>query len=99
MRGDRAGHAPSRIKVYYPTAGELLTQQRKLLALLRFAGASGLAGEMVESNRRWYDTAVDLGGTRYPVGALPFTETPGYGFGAEDCATDSRGIVSSSSRV
>jgi hypothetical protein len=45
-----------------------------LVAALRFASTNAAAEEMVRSNRRWYDTATDLGGTSYPVGAIPFTD-------------------------
>ena len=44
-----------------------------LVAALRFATENAAAKRMVESNRRWYDAAVDLSGTSYPVGAIPFT--------------------------
>ena len=45
-----------------------------LVATLRTAGSLEIAREMVECNARWYGTALDLGGTRYPIGALPFTD-------------------------
>ncbi|GAA3549817.1 hypothetical protein GCM10022222_36750 [Amycolatopsis ultiminotia] len=45
-----------------------------LVAALRFASSGPIAEQMVQSNRRWYDTAVNLGGTSYPVGAIPFAE-------------------------
>ncbi|HEY3709934.1 MAG TPA: FAD-binding protein [Amycolatopsis sp.] len=45
-----------------------------LVAALRSAGSLEVAREMVESNAHWYRTALDLGGTRYPIGALPFTD-------------------------
>ncbi|WP_162834067.1 FAD-binding protein [Amycolatopsis circi] len=45
-----------------------------LVAALRFASTEAIAEQMVESNRRWYDIAVNLSGTSYPVGAIPFTE-------------------------
>lgn len=45
-----------------------------LVAALRFASSESIAEQMVQSNRRWYDGAVGLGGTSYPVGAIPFTE-------------------------
>ena len=44
-----------------------------LVAGLRFAADTTKADEMVAANRRWYDSAVDLGGTSYPTGAIPFT--------------------------
>ncbi|WP_134733831.1 FAD-binding protein [Amycolatopsis nivea] len=45
-----------------------------LVAALRYARTAAIAEQMVESNRRWYHAAVKLGGTSYPVGAIPFTE-------------------------
>lgn len=45
-----------------------------LVAALRFAASGATAEQMVQSNRRWYDAAVSLGGTSYPVGAIPFTD-------------------------
>ncbi|GAB3362546.1 FAD-binding protein [Amycolatopsis echigonensis] len=45
-----------------------------LVAALRFASSESIAEQMVRSNRRWFDSAVGLGGTSYPVGAIPFTE-------------------------
>jgi FAD/FMN-containing dehydrogenase len=44
-----------------------------LVAGLRFATDAAKAQEMVAGNRRWYDTAVSVGGTSYPTGAIPFT--------------------------
>ncbi|WP_033293162.1 FAD-binding protein [Amycolatopsis jejuensis] len=44
-----------------------------LVAALRFAPTAAIANDMVRSNRNWYDTAVKVGGTTYPVGAIPFT--------------------------
>jgi FAD/FMN-containing dehydrogenase len=46
-----------------------------LVAGLRFAADAARAEDMVAANRRWYDAAVALGGTSYPTGAIPFTET------------------------
>lgn len=47
-----------------------------LIAALRFTPPTGpvTLDDMVASNRRWYDQAVQLGGTAYPTGAIPFTE-------------------------
>ena len=44
-----------------------------LVAGLRFAADTAKTSDMVADNRRWYDVAVDLGGTSYPTGAIPFT--------------------------
>ncbi|MEV7038385.1 FAD-binding protein [Amycolatopsis sp. NPDC051061] len=46
-----------------------------LVAGLRFASDAAKARDMVAANRRWYDTAISLGGTSYPTGAIPFTST------------------------
>jgi cytokinin dehydrogenase len=44
-----------------------------LVAGLRFATDAAKAQEMMAGNRRWYDSAVSVGGTSYPTGAIPFT--------------------------
>lgn len=45
-----------------------------LFAGLRYAPAGDLAAveRMLSANRDWYDRAVAVGGTAYPVGAIPF---------------------------
>jgi cytokinin dehydrogenase len=44
-----------------------------LLALLRAVSSPDDAQRLIEVNRKQYDQAVAVGGTHYPVGAIPLT--------------------------
>ncbi|SFO50729.1 FAD-binding protein [Amycolatopsis rubida] len=79
----RADLGDSGLILTYPVPADVLTTPLFrvpdaptvfLVAALRYAATGAAAEQMVESNRRWYDTAAELGGTSYPVGAIPFTE-------------------------
>jgi hypothetical protein len=45
-----------------------------LIAALRFAPDPTAARRMITTNRQWYDEAIQLGGTAYPTGAIPFNQ-------------------------